>query len=194
MESNRNTEIYIDGRVYTLNGFEEAEYLQSVAAYINDKIGELKKDRAYSRLNADYQAVLLAMNLADDIFQARRQVKGTDRKLEAQEKETYQLRHDLVNAQLRIKALEDELHQAAEERAALEARLTEEKSQLEARLTEEKSQLEARLTEEKSQLEARLEEARQQLDQTDAERTEREKELATARKKITQLEEYKYRR
>lgn len=183
MESNRNTEVYIDGKVYTLNGFEEAEYLQTVAAYINDKIGELKRDRAYTRLNSDYQTVLLAMNLADDIFQARRQMKSAERKLETQEQEFYQIRHDLVNAQMKLQSLEAELSQAVGEKTALEARWEEEKVALEARWEEEKAALKAK-----------LEEARQQLDEIDAEKAEREKELATAKKKITQLEEYKYRR
>ena len=41
MSAKTNAEVVIDGKVYTLCGYEEPEYLQKVAAYINSKIGEI---------------------------------------------------------------------------------------------------------------------------------------------------------
>ena len=38
MAAKNNTEVIIDGKVYTLSGYESQEYLQKVATYINDKI------------------------------------------------------------------------------------------------------------------------------------------------------------
>lgn len=130
MDNNRNTDIYIDGKMYTLNGYEEVEYLQTVASYINDKITELKKDRAYTRLNSDYQTVLLAMNLADDVFQARRQKSAAERKLEGQEKDTYQIRHELVNARMRIQSLEAELAEARRQLDEIDAEKAEREKEL----------------------------------------------------------------
>lgn len=131
MDHNRNTDVCIDGKVYTLNGYEEVEYLQTVASYINDKIGELKKDRAYSRLNSDYQTVLLAMNLADDVFQARRQKRIAERKLEDQEKDTYQIRHELVGAQMKIQSLEEALEEAGRKLEETAQKLEEARQKLE---------------------------------------------------------------
>ena len=54
MEKNY-TEVLIDGNIYTLGGSEEAEYLQKVAAYINQKIGILKAQPGFTRQNKDYQ-------------------------------------------------------------------------------------------------------------------------------------------
>ena len=42
MAGQNNTEVIIDGKVYTLSGYESQEYLQKVATYINDKIAEFK--------------------------------------------------------------------------------------------------------------------------------------------------------
>ncbi len=42
MAAKNNTEVIIDGKVYTLSGYESQEYLQKVATYINDKIAEFK--------------------------------------------------------------------------------------------------------------------------------------------------------
>ena len=40
MSAKTNAEVVIDGKVYTLSGYENEEYLQKVAAYINNKIAE----------------------------------------------------------------------------------------------------------------------------------------------------------
>ena len=37
MSAKTNAEVVIDGKVYTLSGYENEEYLQKVAAYINNK-------------------------------------------------------------------------------------------------------------------------------------------------------------
>ena len=36
MSAKTNAEVVIDGKVYTLSGYENEEYLQKVAAYINN--------------------------------------------------------------------------------------------------------------------------------------------------------------
>ena len=55
MEKKNYAQVLIDGNVYTLGGSEEQEYLQKVAAYINDKIGILKAQPGFTRQNKDYQ-------------------------------------------------------------------------------------------------------------------------------------------
>lgn len=42
MSSKNKTEVLIDGKIYTLSGYESEEYLQRVATYINNKLAELK--------------------------------------------------------------------------------------------------------------------------------------------------------
>ena len=41
MSEKSSAEVIIGGKVYTLSGYEGEEYLQKVAAYINNKINEL---------------------------------------------------------------------------------------------------------------------------------------------------------
>ena len=81
MENKNYTEVYIGGRVYTLGGFEEEEYLQKVAAYVNTRASELRTQQGFLRLAADYQNVLLQLNLADDVFKTRRQVAAAEKRL-----------------------------------------------------------------------------------------------------------------
>lgn len=75
MSSKNNTEVIIDGKIFTLSGYESEEYLQKVAAYINNKISEFKQDEAYKRQNIDVQKALLDLNIADDYFKAKKSQK-----------------------------------------------------------------------------------------------------------------------
>ena len=43
MEQKNYTEVLIDGTIYTLGGAEEEFYLRKVAAYLNEKIGKIRK-------------------------------------------------------------------------------------------------------------------------------------------------------
>ena len=43
MAAKKSAEVIIDGKVYTLSGYEEEDYLQKVGAYINNKISEFNE-------------------------------------------------------------------------------------------------------------------------------------------------------
>ena len=45
MDEKNYTEVLINGNVYTLGGAEDPEYLQKVAAYINEKIAVYRNSR-----------------------------------------------------------------------------------------------------------------------------------------------------
>ena len=40
MAAKTDAEVIIDGKVYTLSGYESEEYLQKIASYLNGKIAE----------------------------------------------------------------------------------------------------------------------------------------------------------
>ena len=61
-------EVIIDGKVYTLSGYEEEDYLQKVATYINGKINEFQSVESFKRLPQDTKSTLIELNIADDYF------------------------------------------------------------------------------------------------------------------------------
>ena len=73
MSSKNNTEVIIDGKIYTLSGYESEEYLQKVAGYINNKITDFKQDDGYRRQTLEVQRTLLNINIADDYFKVKKQ-------------------------------------------------------------------------------------------------------------------------
>ena len=108
MDEKNYTEVLINGNVYTLGGAEDPEYLQKVAAYINEKIAVLKAQPGFTRQNKDYQEVMIYLNLADDYFKAKNQAERLTAELEKKERELYSVRHDLIEAQLEIENLKKE--------------------------------------------------------------------------------------
>lgn len=123
MEQKNYTQVLIDGRIYTLGGMEEEMYLQKVAAYINEKTGKIRKQEGFSRLSADFQAVMIELNIADDYFKEQERADRLAEQKAALEKEAYSLKHELITTQLeleRLKAVQEAAvaSQAAEETAA----------------------------------------------------------------------------
>ena len=71
MSAKTNAEVVIDGKVYTLSGYENEEYLQKVAAYINNKIAEFDDMDEYKHLPGNMKSTLIELNIADDYFKAK---------------------------------------------------------------------------------------------------------------------------
>ena len=100
------TEVMIGGNIYRLSGVENEEYLQQVAIYLNSKLKELRQTDGFTRLPADYQNLMVQMNVADDYFKAKEKAAKLNQKLEEMEKELYQVKHDLITNQLKMESLQ----------------------------------------------------------------------------------------
>ena len=102
MASKTDTEVIIGGKVFTLSGYESEEYLQKVASYINNKVNEYSKLDSFRRQPLDTQAVLLQLNIADDYFKAKKKIDVIEEELQTKEKELYDLKHELISAQIKL--------------------------------------------------------------------------------------------
>ena len=109
MNNRNDVEVLIDGRRYTICGFESDEYLQKVASYINQKFGEFKKIDSYRNMDLELRNVLLAINIADDYFKAKKQISILEEELQAKEKELYDLKHELISAQIKLESSEEQV-------------------------------------------------------------------------------------
>ena len=109
MSAKTSAEVVIDGKVYTLSGYEGEEYLQKVAAYINNKINEFDEIDEYKHLPLNMKGTLIQLNIADEYFKAKSQVEKLERDLELREKEIYDLTHDLIANQIKTETAEASL-------------------------------------------------------------------------------------
>jgi cell division protein ZapA len=119
MSAKTNAEVVIDGKVYTLCGYEEPEYLQKVAAYINSKISELNALEGAKTLPSNMKSVMIQLNIADDYFKAKAQVEKLERDMEQKDKELYDLKHDLISNQLKNESTDERVRELEEENREL---------------------------------------------------------------------------
>ena len=115
MASKTSAEVIINGKVYTLSGYESEEYLQKVASYLNSKTNEFSRDEGYIKLNTDYKNILMQINIADDLFQAQRELTQLREEMSTREKDLYDLKHELIATQMKLESTEKNLRAARAE-------------------------------------------------------------------------------
>ena len=120
MSAKNTTQVIIGGKIITLCGYESEEYLQRVAAYLNNKISELSELPGYNRQQEEFKQTLLSLNIADDYFKAKKQAEVFEEDSQLKDKEMYDLKHDLIALQIQNETLKKEVEQAQAERKLLE--------------------------------------------------------------------------
>ena len=113
----------INNKVYTLSGQESEDYLQNVATYINGKIAECQSSEAYRRFNAEYQNVLLALNIADDYFKAKDQVNQMLTEDDDKDKQIYDLRHEVIEVQIKYESAQKMIEEYKEKISELQRQI-----------------------------------------------------------------------
>lgn len=120
MAKKNAAEVLINGKIYTISGYESTAYLHKVASYLNEMEEEISQIEGYRRLSAEEKQLLKNMNLADAYFKASDAKDELERESERKDKEIYSLKHDLIDAKLE----KEKLLQKIEE---LETKLSEER-------------------------------------------------------------------
>ncbi len=119
MSAKKNTEVIIGGKTYNIAGYEEEEYLQKIANYINSKIKEYNELDAFRRLSADTQAILLELNIADDFFKAKDQIVKFEQDIENRDQDIFKFKHDLINLQVENEELTKKIEKLEEDKKEL---------------------------------------------------------------------------
>ena len=123
MAQKNDIKVVINNKVYTLSGQESEDYLQNVATYINGKIAECQSSEAYRRFNAEYQNVLLALNIADDYFKAKDQVNQMLTEDDDKDKQIYDLRHEVSEVQIKYESAQKMIEEYKEKISELQRQI-----------------------------------------------------------------------
>lgn len=97
-----NVEVVIMGKVYTISGQENKEYLQRVASYLDRKIREISEAQDFNRLSHDYRQLLIHLNLVDDYFKAQDWAERLEQDKEKSQKEIYNLKQRIVDLEMSL--------------------------------------------------------------------------------------------
>ncbi|MDR1066833.1 MAG: cell division protein ZapA [Clostridiales bacterium] len=98
MDDKNTVEVVIDGEIVTLSGTESAEYIQKLALYIDRKISELSGGKKFFGVNSFTKTLLIAANIADDMFKEKENAENVRKTLALRETEIERLKTE--NARL----------------------------------------------------------------------------------------------
>lgn len=141
MDTKNYTQVLIDGKIYTLGGNEDEAYLQKAAGYVNEKITTMHGIPGFSKQSADYQQLMLLLNVADDYFKAKENADQMEEQKDRMEKETYSLKHELVSTQMKLDGVLKDLEERQRQLQELSAKLS--KTERELRATKKQAALAA---------------------------------------------------
>ena len=119
MAKKNTAEVLINGKIYTISGYESTAYLHKVATFLNELEENISKTENYNMLSPDEKQLLKNMNLADVYFKANDAREELEHQVEDKDREIYSLKHDLIDARME----KDKLLQQIKE---LETKLAEE--------------------------------------------------------------------
>ena len=91
---------------------------------------QMNQQDSYKRIPQDMKNLMLNLNLADDYFKAKKQISILEEELQGKEKELYDLKHELISAQIKLenaekqgKELQKQLSEDAKKIVRLETEL-----------------------------------------------------------------------
>ncbi len=129
-------QVTIDGRTFSIMGTESEEYLQKVAAYIDEKMKELKRSGAQGSLSPVTLYFLTSLNIADELFKANDELDMvkkefsdfrngvlSDEEIKSIQNETLSLKEDINKLVSEIEELKRKLSIIEDEKASLEHEL-----------------------------------------------------------------------
>lgn len=102
MNRRNDIEVIINNKRYTLSGYENEEYMQKIAAFINNKSNELKRQDIYKTLDSDMKAVFMEINLADEYFKIKRRLEESEADSDSKSNEIYSLKHEIISLQTNL--------------------------------------------------------------------------------------------
>ena len=106
MATRTDVEVIIDGKNIVLSGYESEEYIQKVASFINQKNIEYGKNESFRKQTRDMQNILIQLDIADEYFKAKKKLSMSEVEQGDKDKETYELKHEIVALQMKIEKLE----------------------------------------------------------------------------------------
>lgn len=111
MATKNDAHVVINNKEFVICGYESSEYLQKVAAYLNNKIAECKEMDGYQNLERDMKNFMLEINIVDDYFKAQDKAVELESENSKKDDELYRLKHEFVALKEKLNKTQQELEE-----------------------------------------------------------------------------------
>ena len=85
----------------------------------------------YHRLPSELQGIMLNLNTADDYFKIKRQADSLEEQLSEKGKELYEIKHELISAQIKLETAEKTVTSLQDEATDYQKKIVQLETQLE---------------------------------------------------------------
>lgn len=92
----QQVDVVIGGKIFKLAAEENPDYIRRVADYIDNKLRELNVSASSDIMNEDYFAIILALNIADDLFKSSESQEDIEPPTPEQVKQIAELKNQLM--------------------------------------------------------------------------------------------------
>lgn len=135
MAVKNRVKITVDGKSFTLVGYESEEHMEKVASYIDKKIKELRENSVTISMDANLAYILTSLNVGDDYFKRLELIQN----LETEKKEVDKCLEEALlqqkKAERRVKELEQRLQIIQKQKNSQIAEYSEKVQQLEHKIS-----------------------------------------------------------
>lgn len=111
-----DAQVIINGKQYTLCGYESEEYLQKVASYLNAKYTEIKKQDSYRHLSLEMKNIFIQLNIADDYFKLKSQLEEAAASNDTKSNEIFELNRQIISIQTKLESAQSEIKRLRKEK------------------------------------------------------------------------------
>ena len=131
MRTYNDVEVMINGKSYTLCGYESNDYMQMVATYLNDKYEEVRTSKSYNKMDQEMKGVMMQLNIADDYLKTREKLLELEEELEKKNTSIFELKQENNSLQSQVYMLQEELEKRQQEHIKAQKEVVKVESKLE---------------------------------------------------------------
>ncbi len=136
MKTYNDVEVIINGKSYTLYGYESDAYMQMVASYLNDKYEEVRMSKSYNKMDQEMKGVMMQLNIADDYLKTKEKLFELEEDMEKKNTDIFDLKHETISLQSKMDMLQEELTKVKEEHIEAQKKIVKLERELEERTQE----------------------------------------------------------
>ena len=139
MDKRMEAQVKINGREYTISGYEKPEYLKKVAEYIDSKYAQFKKSTSNQYIDNETKNILMHINIADDYFKLKEKMDDASYLSETRSNEIFDLKHEIISLQTKLELANKEIEELKAAKLEEEKKNVRLETRLAAKLEEKKN-------------------------------------------------------
>ena len=131
MKTYNDVEVMINGKSYTLCGYESDDYMQMVATYLNEKYEEVRTSKSYNKIDQEMKGVMMQLNIADDYLKTREKLLELEKEIEKKSTRIFELKQENNSLQSQVYMLKEELEKIKQQHIEAQKKVVKVESKLE---------------------------------------------------------------